>query len=78
MGSHGKRIKIKTYQDNLTDVILTRSFSQRFNLLGYIDTALQIAKNKVFNNFRFCSVIQIYYFCTTNNIKRYEHSISHP
>jgi len=36
MGSHGKRIKIKTYQDNLTDVILTRSFSQRFNLLGYI------------------------------------------
>ncbi len=43
MGSHGKRIKIKTYQDNLTDVILTRSFSQRFNLLGYIDTVLWIA-----------------------------------
>mgnify|MGYP006879952048 CR=1 FL=1 len=47
-------------------------------LLSYIDTVLQIAKNKVFNNFRFCSVIQISYFCTTNNIKRYEHSISHP
>lgn len=43
MGSHGKRIKIKTCQDNLTDVILTRSFSQRFNLLAYIDTASRIA-----------------------------------
>ena len=50
MGSHGKRIKIKTYQDNLTDVILTRSFSQRFNLLGYSDTVKGITVKTYMTN----------------------------
>ena len=50
MGSHGNRIKIKTYQDNLTDVILTRSFSQRFNLLGYSDTVKGITVKTYMTN----------------------------
>lgn len=43
MGSHGNRVNIKTCQNNLVKVILTRSFSQRFNFLGYSDTASWIA-----------------------------------
>ena len=43
MGCLGNRVNIKTCQNNLVKVILTRSFSQRFNLLGYYDTASRIA-----------------------------------
>jgi len=49
MGSHGKRIKIKTYQDNLTDVILTRSFSQRLNLYNLTDVILTRSFSQRFN-----------------------------
>ena len=43
MGRLKNRVNIKTCQNNLVKVILTRSFSQRFNLLGYSDTVSWIA-----------------------------------
>lgn len=50
MGRLKNRVNIKTCQNNLVKVILTRSFSQRFNLLGYSDTVKGITVKTYMTN----------------------------